>query len=124
MMETKNENQMEKNETPDTRYVLIETVKLEELIRRNFILSKSVLAFEYLLDKSDRPMYLTVGGVLEVLGIKETDLDECRLKRLIRVKIVKKQMLYNLYDLVMLSERLQRRRIQREIRKVSEYSIR
>lgn len=124
MMETKNENQMEKNETPDTRYVLIETGKLEELIRRNFILSKSVLAFEYLLDKSDRPMYLTVGGVLEVLGIKETDLDEYRLKRIIRVKIVKKQMLYNLYDLVMLSERLQRRRIQREIRKASEYSIR
>ena len=60
-------------------------------------------------------MYLKVGSVLEVLGITEAELDECRLKRMIRVKVVQKQMLYNLYDLVMLSEKLRRRKLQREL---------
>lgn len=106
------------------RYVLIETGKLEELIRQNYLLSKSVLAFEYLLGHSDRPMYLAVSGVLEVLGITEAELDECRIKRLIRVKVVQKQMLYNLFDLVMLSERLRRRKLQRDIGKITLFSIR
>lgn len=118
-----NENGIGTEITPEKRYVLIETEKLEELIRRNYLLSKSVLAFEYLLGKSDRPMYLPLNGVLEVLGITENELDDSRIKRLIRVKIVKRQMLYNLYDLVMLSERLQRRKLQRELGKVSQYKL-
>lgn len=110
--------------TGETRYVLVETEKLEELIRANYLLSKSVLAFEYLLGHSDRPMYLSVAGVLEVLGITEAELDECRLKRQIRVKVVQRQMLYNLYDLVQLSERLRRRKLQREIGKLPQFMIR
>lgn len=108
----------------EPRYLLVDAGKLEALIRNNYLLSRSVLAFEYLLDKSDRPMYLQVGGVLEVLGITEAELDECRLKRMIRVKVVQKQMLYNLYDLVMLSEKLRRRKLQRELSRLQQYVLR
>lgn len=121
-MDRNQKNEME--EQPDKSYILIDAGQLEELIRMNFILSKSVLAFEYLLGHSDRPMYLGVDGVLEVLGITEAELDESRLKRLIRVKIVQKQMLYNLYDLVMLSERLRRRKLQREMTRIQHFGIR
>ena len=69
-------------------------------------------------------MYLKVGSVLEVLGITEAELDECRLKRMIRVKVVQKQMLYNLYDLVMLSEKLRRRKLQRELSRLQQYVVR
>lgn len=124
MKETLNEKRPGTDEMSSKRYVLIETGKLEELIRQNYLLSKSVLAFEYLLGHSDRPMYLAVRGVLEVLGITEAELDECRIKRLIRVKVVQKQMLYNLFDLVMLSERLRRRKLQRDIGKITQFSIR
>lgn len=108
----------------EPRYLLVDAGRLEALIRNNYLLSRSMLAFEYLLDKSDRPMYLQVGGVLEVLGITEAELDECRLKRLIRVKVVQKQMLYNLYDLVMLSEKLRRRKLQRELSRLQHYVLR
>lgn len=111
MKETE-EKQIVSDQSPDKRYVLIEAGRLEELIRQNYLLSKSVLAFEYLLGKSDRPMYLAVDGVLEVLGITDAELDECRIKRLIRVKVVQRQMLYNLFDLVILSERIRRRKLQ------------
>lgn len=123
MKETE-ENQIVADQLPDKRYVLIEAGRLEELIRRNYLLSKSVLAFEYLLGKSDRPMYLAVDGVLEVLGITDAELDECRIKRLIRVKVVQRQMLYNLFDLVMLSERIRRRKLQREIGKAAQFVVR
>ena len=93
------------NET-SARYVLLEAERLETLVRTNYPLSKSLLAFEHLCSHSDRPMYLTARGVCEVLGISETELDESRLKRLIRAKVVQHRMMYDLYDLVQLAERL------------------
>ena len=112
------------NET-SARYVLLEADRLETLVRTNYLLSKSLLAFEHLCSHSDRPMYLTARGVCEVLGISETELDESRLKRLIRAKVVQHRMMYDLYDLVQLAElrrlrsdvlqRLCRRRLQRRL---------
>ena len=72
------------NNEASARYVLLEAERLETLVRTNYLLSKSLLAFEHLCSHSDRPMYLTARGVCEVLGISETELDESRLKRLIR----------------------------------------
>ena len=102
------------NET-SARYVLLEAERLETLVRTNYLLSKSLLAFEHLCSHSDRPMYLTARGVCEVLGISETELDESRLKRLIRAKVVQHRMMYDLYDLVQRAERLCRRRLQRRL---------
>ena len=96
------------NET-SARYVLLEAERLETLVRTNYLLSKSLCSH------SDRPMYLTARGVCEVLGISETELDESRLKRLIRAKVVQHRMMYDLYDLVQLAERLCRRRLQRRL---------
>lgn len=104
------------NNEASARYVLLEADRLETLVRTNYLLSKSLLAFEHLCSHSDRPMYLTARGVCEVLGISETELDESRLKRLIRAKVVQHRMMYDLYDLVQLAERLCRRRLQRRCR--------
>ena len=115
---------MEKNPNNDKaacRYVLLEAERLETLVRTNYLLSKSLLAFEYLCSHSDRPMYLTARGVCEVLGISETELDESRLKRLIRAKVVQHRMMYDLYDLVQLAERLIRRRLQRQLTRIPHY---
>ena len=92
------------NNEASARYVLLEADRLETLVRTNYLLSKSLLAFEHLCSHSDRPMYLTARGVCEVLGISETELDESRLKRLIRAKVVQHRMMYDLYDLVQLAE--------------------
>ena len=99
---------------PD-KYYLVESGALEKLLRTHFMLTQSTLLFEHLLSHSDRPMYLTARGVCEVLGISETELDESRLKRLIRAKVVQHRMMYDLYDLVQLAERLCRRRLQRRL---------
>lgn len=104
-------------------YVLIDAERLETLMRRNYALGKSLLAFEYLCSHSDRPMYLTAQGVCEVLEITQEELDECRLKQLLKVKIYRKQMMYSLYDLVILAERLARRRLQYKLSKVPRYAI-
>ena len=104
-------------------YVLIEAGQLETLMRNTYLLSKSLLAFEYLCSHSDRPMYLTAKGVCEVLEITEPELDECRIKRLIRVKVIQKQMMYSIYDLVMLSEKLRRRRMQRQLSRIPKYLV-
>lgn len=59
------------NET-SARYVLLEAERLETLVRTNYLLSKSLLAFEHLCSHSDRPMYLTARGVCEVLGARRS----------------------------------------------------
>lgn len=46
-------------------------------------------------------------GVCEVQGITRDELDENRLKRQNKAKVFQRQMMYSLYDLVVLSERLQ-----------------
>lgn len=105
-------------------YYLIETKQFEELLRRNFMLSQSVLIFEYLCSKSDRPMFLSAQGVCEVLGIDARQLEESRQKRIIKAKVYQRQMMYEAYDLVALSEKLNRRRMQRQLAKIPRYTMR
>lgn len=95
------------NNPNETKYLLIGEEEFERLLRSYYILGKGLLAFEYLCGHSDRPMYLSAEGVCEVLGITRDELDEHRLKRQIKAKVFQRQMMYSLYDLVVLSERLQ-----------------
>ena len=80
---------------------------LEQLLRNYYILGKGLLIFEYLCGHRDRPMYPFAEGVCEVQGITRDELDENRLKRQNKAKVFQRQMMYSLYDLVVLSERLQ-----------------
>ena len=100
---------MERPNNPnETKYLLIGEEEFERLLRSYYILGKGLLAFEYLCGHSDRPMYLSAEGVCEVLGITRDELDEHRLKRQIKAKVFQRQMMYSLYDLVLLAERLVR----------------
>ncbi len=113
---------MENNPTPK-EYVLIGTETLEKLLRNNFLLSKGLLAFEYLCNQSDRPMYLRIKGVCEAIGITAEQLEECVLKQWIKPKVFQQQMMFSMYDVVVLAERLNRRKIQRYLAKMPKYSI-
>lgn len=97
---------MENDQTKE--YVLISVGKLEKLLRNNFLLSKGLLAFEYLCSHSDRPMFLRIKGVCEVLEITEEQLEACVLKQLIKPVVFQQQMMFSMYDVVFLSERLNR----------------
>ena len=99
------------NNPSETKYLLIGEEEFERLLRSYYILGKGLLAFEYLCGHSDRPMYLSAEGVCEVLGITRDELDEHRLKRQIKAKVFQRQMMYSLYDLVLLAERLVRHKI-------------
>ena len=110
---------MENDQTKE--YVLISVGKLEKLLRNNFLLSKGLLAFEYLCSHSDRPMFLSAEGVCEVLGITRDELDEHRLKRQIKAKVFQRQMMYSLYDLVLLAERLVRHKIRYRLSKAPRF---
>ena len=93
---------MERPNNPnETKYLLIGEEEFERLLRSYYILGKGLLAFEYLCGHSDRPMYLSAEGVCEVLGITRDELDEHRLKRQIKAKVFQRQMMYSLYDLVL-----------------------
>ena len=95
---------MERPNNPnETKYLLIGEEEFERLLRSYYILGKGLLAFEYLCGHSDRPMYLSAEGVCEVLGITRDELDEHRLKRQIKAKVFQRQMMYSLYDLVLLA---------------------
>lgn len=104
-------------------FVLISTEKLGKLLRNNYLLAKGLLAFEYLCSHSDRPMFLRVKGVCEVLEITEEQLEECVLKLWIKPVVYQQQMMYSLFDVVALTERLNRRKIQRYLAKLQKYSI-
>lgn len=113
---------MENDQTKE--YVLISVGKLEKLLRNNFLLSKCLLAFEHLCSYSDRPMFLRIKGVCEVLEITEEQLEACVLKQLIKPVVFQQQMMFSMYDVVFLSERLNRRKIQRSMSKMRKFGIR
>ena len=71
----------------DQIYVLVTPERLESLIKTNFMLSKSVMLFEYLCSQSKYPMYLSARAACEILGISAETLIVCRHQRLIRPKI-------------------------------------
>ena len=49
---------MENKQNPRI-YRLVPSEQLERLIKTNFLLSKSLLLFEYLCSQSDEPLFLT-----------------------------------------------------------------
>ena len=109
------------NNPSETKYLLIGEEEFERLLRSYYILGKGLLAFEYLCGHSDRPMYLSAEGVCEVLGITRDELDEHRLKRQIKAKVFQRQMMYSLYDLVLLAERLVRHKIRYRLSKAPRF---
>ena len=108
----------------DQIYVLVTPERLESLIKTNFMLSKSVMLFEYLCSQSKYPMYLSARAACEILGISAETLIVCRHQRLIRPKIYWKQFLYNAYDLLALSLKLNQRNLQNAIRKAPRVVVR
>ena len=70
----------------DQTYVLVTPERLENLVKTNFMLGKSVMLFEYLCSQSKYPMYLSARAACEILGISAETLIACRHQRLIRPK--------------------------------------
>lgn len=108
----------------DRTYVLVAPEKLESLVKTNFMLSKSVLLFEYLCSRSKYPMYLSARAACEVLGIPAEMLISCRQQRMIRPKIYRRQFLYNAYDLLALSLKLNQRNLQNALRRAPRVVVR
>ena len=59
-------------------YVLVAPEKLESLVKTNFMLSKSVLLFEYLCSQSRYPMYLSARAACEARSEERRVGKECR----------------------------------------------
>ena len=108
---------------PD-KYYLVESGALEKLLRTLFMLTQSTLLFEHLLSHSDRPMFLSARKVCEVLGLDRNKLEQYRRKRIIKARAVNGQMMYSAYDLIALTEHLQRRKIQRILSATARFIIR
>ncbi len=108
----------------DQTYVLVSPERLESLVKTNFMLGKSVLLFEYLCSQSRYPMYLSARAACEVLDIPQETLISCRQQRMIRPKIYRKQFLYNAYDLLALSLKLNQRNLQNALRRAPRVVVR
>ena len=108
----------------DQTYVLVAPERLESLVKTNFMLSKSVMLFEYLCSQSKYPMYLSAHAACDILGISAETLIACRHQRLIRPKIYRKQFLYNAYDLLALTLKLNQRNLQNAIRQAPRVVVR
>ena len=106
------------------KYYLVESGALEHLLRTHFLLTQSLLLFEHLLSHSDRPMFLSARKVCEVLGLDRNKLEQYRRKRIIKARAVNGQMMYSAYDLIALTEHLQRRKIQRILSATARFIIR
>ncbi|MCD8033176.1 MAG: hypothetical protein LUF83_02600 [Alistipes sp.] len=105
-------------------YYLVESGLFEKLLRRHFMLTQSLLLFEHLCSQSDRPMFLSARKVCEVLGLDRNRLEQYRRKRIIKARSVNGQMMYSAYDLLTLTEHLQRRKIQRILSAAVHFAIR
>ena len=104
-------------------YVLIGVERMEELLKTQFMMSQSVLLFEYLCSQSRYPLFLSARSACEVLGLNPETLEQCRRKRTIRARVVGRQFLYNAYDLVVLSCKLNQRKIQRVLRNIPKVAV-
>ena len=112
------------SQPPERTYYLVETGTFESLLRTHFALIQSTLLFEHLCSQSDRPMFLSSDKVCEVLGLERTALEQYRRRRTIKARSVNGQMMYSAYDLITLTERLQRRKIQRMLSAAVRFAIR
>lgn len=112
------------SETAERSYYLVESMYFEKLLRTHFMLTQSTLLFEHLLSHSDRPMFLSARKVCEALGLDRNKLEQYRRKRIIKARAVNGQMMYSAYDLIALTEHLQRRKIQRILSATARFVIR
>lgn len=112
------------SETTERSYYLVESMYFEKLLRTHFMLTQSTLLFEHLLSHSDRPMFLSARKVCEALGLDRNKLEQYRRKRIIKARAVNGQMMYSAYDLIALTEHLQRRKIQRILSATARFVIR
>lgn len=112
------------SQPPERTYYLVETGTFESLLRTHFAQIQSTLLFEHLCSQSDRPMFLSSDKVCEVLGLERTVLEQYRRRRTIKARSVNGQMMYSAYDLIALTERLQRRKIQRMLSAAMRFAIR
>ena len=112
------------SQPPERTYYLVETGTFESLLRTHFAQIQSTLLFEHLCSQSDRPMFLSSDKVCEVLGLERTVLEQDRRRRTIKARSVDGQMMYSAYDLIALTERLQRRKIQRMLSAAMRFAIR
>ena len=107
------------NNPNETKYLLIGEEEFERLLRSYYILSNMVRDEGEQEDISKN--VLSAEGVCEVLGITRDELDEHRLKRQIKAKVFQRQMMYSLYDLVLLAERLVRHKIRYRLSKAPRF---
>lgn len=105
-------------------YVLVSVEQIEELLKNQFMMSQSVLLFEYLCSQSRYPLFLSAKSACEVLRLNPETLEQCRRKRTIRARVVGRQFLYNAYDLIALSCKLNQCKIQRVLRSIPKYDVR
>lgn len=112
------------SETTEKNYYLVESIFFEKLLHTHFKLTQSLLLFEHLCSHSDRPMFLSARKVCEVLDLDRNKLEQYRCKRIIKARAVNGQMMYSAYDLIALTERLQRRKIQRILSTIARFVIR
>ena len=112
------------DQTPSKTYYLVETGYFEQLLKSHFMLTHALLLFEHLCSQSDRPMFLSARKVCETLGLDRNKLEQYRRKRIIKARAVNGQMMYSAYDLIALTEHLQRRKIQRILATVARFVIR
>lgn len=110
--------------TTERTYCLVESGIFERLLKTYFMQAQSLLLFEHLLGHSDRPMFLSARKVCEVLGLDRNKLEQYRRKRIIKARAVNGQMMYSAYDLIALTEHLQRRKIQRILSATARFIIR
>ena len=111
------------SQPPERTYYLVETGTFESLLRTHFALIQSTLLFEHLCSQSDRPMFLSSDKVCEVLGWNALHWNNIGV-RIIKARSVNGQMMYSAYDLITLTERLQRRKIQRMLSAAVRFAIR
>lgn len=112
------------SQSPERSYYLVETCAFESLLRTHFMLIQTTQFFEYLLSQSDRPMFLSAHKVCEALGLDRNRLEQYRRKRIIKARSINGQMMYSAYDLLTLTEHLQRRKIQRILSAAVRFVIR
>ena len=110
------------SQPPERTYYLVETGTFESLLRTRFALIQSTLLFEHLCSQSDRPMSL-IRISCEVLGWNALHWNNIVVGAL-SSRSVNGQMMYSAYDLIALTERLQRRKIQRMLSAAMRFAIR
>ena len=107
---------MEKEETSlKDCYHLIGRQTLIDMIKMNYKLSNMLLVVTYACEVKKMQIMLSAEEVCEVLKITPQKLEECRRKNWIRVWPAGDFHYYKAYDIAVLAERINRRKVQRKL---------